>query len=54
MAYPEMFLIGKNFWEKILPNNFSFEEFEDIYKEALDEIGFNSRIYAMIEKSIIN
>ena len=30
LAYPEMFLIGKNLWKKILPNGISFEEFESI------------------------
>lgn len=52
MAYPEMFLIGKNFWEKILPSDISFEEFESIYKSALEEIDLNSRIKMMIEKCI--
>ena len=27
LAYPEMFLIGKNLWTKILPDGISFEEF---------------------------
>lgn len=40
LAYPEMFLIGKNLWKKILPNGISFEEFEEIYKEALEDISF--------------
>lgn len=31
MAYPEMFLIGKIFWNKILPKGISFAEFEEIY-----------------------
>lgn len=52
LAYPEMFLIGKNFWTKILPESISFEEFEDIYKEALEEIGLNNRIVDMIQKCI--
>ena len=50
MAYPEMFLIGKNFWEKILPENISFEDFEAIYKEALVDIDLNARIHSMINK----
>ena len=49
MAYPEMFLIGKNFWKKILPDGISFEMFESIYKEALEEIDLNSRIHSMID-----
>lgn len=52
LAYPEMFLIGKNLWTKILPDGISFEEFEEIYKEALEEIGLNDRIVKMIEKCI--
>ena len=48
MAYPEMFLIGKKFWEKILPEGVSFEEFVEIYKEALEEIDLNARVHAMI------
>ena len=43
LAYPEMFLIGKNLWKKILPNGISFEEFEEIYKEALEDIHLNER-----------
>lgn len=52
MAYPEMFLIGKYFWEKILPDGVSFAEFEDIYKSALEEIDLNKRINEMIEDCI--
>lgn len=52
LAYPEMFLIGKNLWEKILPNSITFEEFEEIYKEALEEINLNNRIVEMIDKCI--
>lgn len=52
LAYPEMFLIGKNLWTKILPDGISFEKFEEIYKEALEEIGLNDRIIEMINKCI--
>ncbi len=52
LAYPEMFLIGKNLWTKILPEGISFEEFEEIYKEALVEIGLNNRIVEMINRCI--
>ena len=52
MAYPEMFLIGKNFWDKILPENISFADFEEIYKSALEEIDLNKRINEMIEDCI--
>ena len=49
MAYPEMFLIGKAFWEKILPEGITFERFEQLYKSALEEIDLNQRIRRMIE-----
>lgn len=52
LAYPEMFLIGKNFWMKILPEGISFEVFEDIYREALEEIDLSNRILEMINKCI--
>ena len=54
MAYPEMFLIGKNFWEKILPDGISYEEFEEIYKEALEDIDLNARIHSMIDNCTEN
>jgi len=49
MAYPEMFLIGKNFWDMILPDGISYEEFTKIYQKALEELDLNSRIKKMIE-----
>ena len=52
LAYPEMFLIGKNLWTKILPTGITFEDFEEIYREALEEIGLNDRIVAMINNCI--
>ena len=52
LAYPEMFLIGKNLWNKILPEGISFEQFEEIYKEALEEIRLNERIVEMIRTCV--
>ena len=52
MSFPEMFLIGKNFWEKILPEDISFEDFEEIYKAALEEIDLNAKITEMINRCI--
>lgn len=52
MSYPEMFLIGKNFWDKILPDGVIFAEFEEIYKTALEEIDLNKRINEMIDDCI--
>lgn len=54
LCYPEMFLIGKNFWEMILPDGISFEDFTHIYKEALTEIDLNARINQMISDCLGN
>lgn len=48
LHYPSMFLIGANFWNKILPDGITFDEFALIYKEALEEINLNGRINDMI------
>lgn len=48
LHYPSMFLIGANFWSKILPPEISFEHFTNIYSEALEEINLNGRINKMI------
>ncbi len=52
LNYPSMFLIGSNFWNKILPTDISFDDFVQIYKEALDEIDLNRRITAMIDQCL--
>lgn len=52
MAYPEMFLIGKNLWEKILPEDISFERFTELYKFALEDIDLNKRIREMIRIAV--
>lgn len=52
LHYPSMFLIGADFWNKILPCNITFDDFTDIYKEALEEINLNKRINNMISDSI--
>lgn len=52
LAYPEMFLIGSHFWEKILPGDIGFSGFEQIYKSALEEIDLNGRINEMIEACV--
>lgn len=52
LAYPEMFLIGKNLWTKILPEPITFEKFEEIYREALEDIKLNDRIIEMIDRCI--
>ena len=52
MAYPEMFLIGKNLWDKILPQGISYERFTELYKIALEEIDLNERIKTMIRGAL--
>lgn len=52
LNYPSMFLIGSALWNKILPEGISFDDFTEIYKEALEEIGLNSRINDMIRNCL--
>lgn len=52
MAFPEMFLIGKDFWNKILPDGINYERFTEIYKMALEELDLNSRINEMIKDTL--
>lgn len=52
LNYPSMFLIGANFWERILPAGVSYAEFTEIYREALEEIDLNRRINEMIADCI--
>ena len=33
-----MFLIGSDFWERILPENISFDEFKKIYLKVMKKI----------------
>ena len=50
--YPSMFLIGSQFWNKILPDGISSDDFTRIYKNALEEINLNQRINDMISDCI--
>ena len=52
MAFPEMFLIGKKFWNTILPGGITYERFTELYKMALEELDLNSRIKEMIRRTI--
>lgn len=52
MAYPEMFLIGKQFWNMILPAGITYERFTELYKMALEELDLNARIKQMIVKTL--
>ncbi len=51
MAFPEMFLIGREFWNTILPDGITYERFTELYKMALEELDLNSRINQMIIKT---
>lgn len=52
LNYPTMFLIGADFWNKILPKGITFDNFTEIYGEALEEIDLNKRINDMISDCI--
>lgn len=52
MAYPDMFLIGSDLWNTILPDGISYKRFTELYKMALEEIDLNFRINGMIRKAI--
>ena len=52
MAFPEMFLIGKKFWNIILPDGIMYERFTELYKMALEELDLNSRINEMIRRTV--
>lgn len=45
---PDMILISKEFWQKVLLD-ISFEEFVEIYKKAFNDTGFNTRLSNLIE-----
>lgn len=51
LAFPDMFLIGSEFWNKILPEEISFEDFKEIYHDALKSINLNARLRHMIQNS---
>lgn len=52
LNYPSMFLIGANFWSRILPSGISFDDFTVIYRNALEDIDLNRRINDMISNCI--
>lgn len=52
LNYPSMFLIGADFWDRILPDDISFDDFTKIYRNALEEINLNKRINNMISDCI--
>ena len=52
LNYPSMFLIGSQFWNRILPEDIDFSDFVSIYQEALMEIDLNKHINDMIKNTI--
>ena len=52
MAYPEMFLVGKKFWNTILPQGITYERFTELYKNALEDLNLNSRITETIKRTL--
>ena len=48
LNYPSMFLVGSQFWNKILPCNIDFHDFEHIYYDALVELNFDKHINDML------
>ncbi len=52
MAFPEMFLIGKAFWNVILPEGINYERFTALYRAALEDIDLNQRIKTMIDRTV--
>jgi len=51
LNYPENFLIGSHFWNKVLPENIKFDEFCSIYNEVLEELDLNKIIRDLINSS---
>lgn len=54
LNYSSMILIGGVFWNKILPDGISFDDFSEIYRLALNEIDLNRHINDMISKCLGN
>lgn len=52
MAFPEMFLIGKDFWNTILPKDINYEGFIELYIKVLEDIRLNEHINTMIKSAI--
>ena len=52
MNYPSMFLIGADFWNRILPDGITYSDFTAIYRKALEIIDLNKRINDMISECI--
>jgi len=46
----ELLLIGKDFWNLVLPSEISFDELGKIYNEATKELGINEKIDNLIKE----
>jgi len=49
----DMILIGKQFWEEILPDGINFDTFKKLYFEACSEVNLNKKMTNLI-KSVIS
>jgi len=49
----EMILVGKEFWEKILPSDITFEKFKELYFDACSEADLNEKMTTLIS-SVVN
>jgi len=45
----DLLLIGKDFWNKILPSSVNFEKFVEIYNEIFEELKINQRMQTLID-----
>jgi hypothetical protein len=48
----DMILVGKCFWEKILPENIKFDKFKEIYFEACSEANLNQKMTDLISSVV--
>lgn len=49
LSFDDMCLIGKDFWEMVLPYGMSFSEFTEIYNEVIRELDLPARCTKLIE-----
>lgn len=46
----DLLLIGKDFWNKILPNGVNFEKFVEIYNEIFEKLEINKKMQDLIDR----
>lgn len=49
LNYSSMFLIGSDFWNKILPEGLIFDDFVELYKETLNELDLNKIVNDLLD-----